>query len=61
MALKPQKERINFQGDYFNAGTSGTGIQYVLPVLWIRIRSDPKLLAGYGSGKINSGSEMNLK
>jgi hypothetical protein len=50
MALKPQKERINFQGDYFNAGMSGTGIQYVVPVLWIRIRSDPKLLAGYGSG-----------
>jgi hypothetical protein len=61
MALKPQKERINLQEDYFNVGMSDIGIQYILPVLWIRIRSDPKLLAGYGSGKINSGSEMNLK
>ncbi len=41
-----------------------------LAVLWIRIRSDPKLLAGsgYGSEKIfpdpepgSSGSEMNLQ
>jgi hypothetical protein len=41
-------------------------LQYNWAVLWIRIRSDPKLLVGLGSGKIisdpdSSGSEMNLK
>jgi hypothetical protein len=50
--------------DFFNQilrsheeGDGKKGKEYMKAMLWIRIRSDPKLLAGSGSGKNVSGPD----